>query len=602
MANRISTLIDFDTKGGVKSLGALKNEIKNTDGAFGKLKVAGAGAMDQIKANAAAFSVAAGASLVAFGVKAVGSFTDAAIAAGNFADSTGLSREEASQWISVADDYGLSADTLQKSFLKMNKEIGEGGGLVDEYGLALVRTKDGTADVNATMLAAIKTIGEIEDPTKRAAAAQEVFGRSYAEVAEIVLGDSDKIVAALESTSDAQIFDDDEVQKARDYRAAMDKLNDVFTDITMIVGEQLTPALSESVDELAGLLATAEKLKILELGGEFREWFTFNPKEQFDKIRESSDKMLWSLDAFTGTAEEAREELEALGASEEDISEILAEMTKRQEEANAETAKAAEEARASADAEAERAAAVRDARHEQALANTELKTLNERYDNLGPAVEDVIESTDELTQSTSELLDEINQVNGSVFDYEKATLTLADSIGNLADKTGNELREAQIGAAEDALAAAQAFADQKYQGDNAALSATYQRTELQALQEKYPELRAEIQLYIDELNRIPANINTRLSVSGGGLNNSVNVGGKRAAGGPVSAGVPYLVGERGPEIVVPAGNGTVIPNNKLSAGGGSSYTINVNGFVNEQSIQQLTSAIREIERRGRGAA
>jgi len=34
----------------------------------------------------------------------------------------------------------------------------------------------------------------------------------------------------------------------------------------------------------------------------------------------------------------------------------------------------------------------------------------------------------------------------------------------------------------------------------------------------------------------------------------------RALGGPISAGEPYLVGEAGPEVIVPSQNGTVIPN------------------------------------------
>lgn len=38
---------------------------------------------------------------------------------------------------------------------------------------------------------------------------------------------------------------------------------------------------------------------------------------------------------------------------------------------------------------------------------------------------------------------------------------------------------------------------------------------------------------------------------------------KRETGGPVEKGKPYLVGEKGPEVVVPKGNGTVIPNNRL---------------------------------------
>ncbi|TXH84836.1 MAG: hypothetical protein E6Q77_01765 [Rhizobium sp.] len=46
-------------------------------------------------------------------------------------------------------------------------------------------------------------------------------------------------------------------------------------------------------------------------------------------------------------------------------------------------------------------------------------------------------------------------------------------------------------------------------------------------------------------------------------------GGARAEGGPVSAGTPYLVGERGPELIVPKAAGTVVPNSVLSKGSSS---------------------------------
>jgi len=39
----------------------------------------------------------------------------------------------------------------------------------------------------------------------------------------------------------------------------------------------------------------------------------------------------------------------------------------------------------------------------------------------------------------------------------------------------------------------------------------------------------------------------------------------RAKGGPISAGAPYLVGELGPELIVPEQSGTVIPNNQLAS-------------------------------------
>jgi hypothetical protein len=58
---------------------------------------------------------------------------------------------------------------------------------------------------------------------------------------------------------------------------------------------------------------------------------------------------------------------------------------------------------------------------------------------------------------------------------------------------------------------------------------------------------------------------------GGGGFLSGLFGGFRASGGPVSGGKAYVVGERGPELMVPNMSGTVIPNHALndnSAGGG----------------------------------
>jgi hypothetical protein len=77
------------------------------------------------------------------------------------------------------------------------------------------------------------------------------------------------------------------------------------------------------------------------------------------------------------------------------------------------------------------------------------------------------------------------------------------------------------------------------------------------------------------------------------------VAGKRASGGPVSAGRSYLVGERGPEIVTMAGNGYVTPNRDLG-GGGDVYVMVDLG----RGVQQVIKAEhRDLKRRAtmRGA-
>ena len=47
-----------------------------------------------------------------------------------------------------------------------------------------------------------------------------------------------------------------------------------------------------------------------------------------------------------------------------------------------------------------------------------------------------------------------------------------------------------------------------------------------------------------------------------------------AKGGPAKAGQPYIVGEKGPELFVPQGSGTVVPNNKLGQQGVATGAVN----------------------------
>lgn len=65
--------------------------------------------------------------------------------------------------------------------------------------------------------------------------------------------------------------------------------------------------------------------------------------------------------------------------------------------------------------------------------------------------------------------------------------------------------------------------------------------------------------------------------------------GKRAAGGPVSAGHPYLVGEQGPELIVPTGHGVVIP---------AGQTAGLLGGVSPEASLRTLGAIRSYQRGG----
>lgn len=76
------------------------------------------------------------------------------------------------------------------------------------------------------------------------------------------------------------------------------------------------------------------------------------------------------------------------------------------------------------------------------------------------------------------------------------------------------------------------------------------------------------------------------SVFGGGISLP-----GRAAGGPVSGGQPYIVGERGPELFVPSASGNIIPNGSM--GGGVINNYNITGYTDDQLVRRLKTAIAQ---------
>lgn len=74
-------------------------------------------------------------------------------------------------------------------------------------------------------------------------------------------------------------------------------------------------------------------------------------------------------------------------------------------------------------------------------------------------------------------------------------------------------------------------------------------------------------------------------------------GGPKADGGPVSSGSTYLVGEEGPELFSPESSGTIIPNHRLSTGGGGdTYNFGPYHFGAGVSPQQLMPLLAMQER------
>lgn len=76
----------------------------------------------------------------------------------------------------------------------------------------------------------------------------------------------------------------------------------------------------------------------------------------------------------------------------------------------------------------------------------------------------------------------------------------------------------------------------------------------------------------------------------------------RARGGPVTGGQPYVVGEKGPELMIPSGNGSIVPNNKLGGGGVTVVqNINVTTGVQQTVRAEIANLLPQISNAAKSA-
>jgi hypothetical protein len=76
---------------------------------------------------------------------------------------------------------------------------------------------------------------------------------------------------------------------------------------------------------------------------------------------------------------------------------------------------------------------------------------------------------------------------------------------------------------------------------------------------------------------------------------------KRENGGPVSAGTPYLVGERGPELFVPSSNGNVMSNKETMGGTTVVQNINISTGVQQTVRAEIRQMMPQIAQSAKAA-
>jgi len=227
IVERISVVIDSKLEGG--GFKGFKAAVSEADTLGGKFKAGWKNVSQQVQANAGALAAGAGAALIAFGIKAVAAFENTAKAAVDMAKATGLSIEQASRWIAVGDDFGVSAESLTTALARIGKNLDSTA--FDKYGISATTT-------NGALLEVLDTINNTA-PLERAAVGQELLGKGYKSLAPLLGKTRAEYEQMLSSVEDGQVITASEAKKAERMRLAQDALADALKDVTLAVGEQV---------------------------------------------------------------------------------------------------------------------------------------------------------------------------------------------------------------------------------------------------------------------------------------------------------------------------------------------------------------------------
>jgi len=257
MAINIPIITEFSDAGLKSARGAFdtfKGKVAEAEGGMGKFKAGANVALDTVKANAGTFALAAGGAIAGFAYNAIKDFQDLALSVDDFRNKTDLTLQQSSQWVSYTGDLGIEADAITKIFSRLAKAATDEIPAFEELGVAVAFGPDGATDIEETFLRVNEAINRLDDPVAEAAYRADLFGKGWMSASEIIQMSSDDIRTALEGVKDFEVIDEDEIQKAKDLRAAQDELGDAFARISVQIGEKLIPALTDATNAAIPLL------------------------------------------------------------------------------------------------------------------------------------------------------------------------------------------------------------------------------------------------------------------------------------------------------------------------------------------------------------
>lgn len=210
---------------------------------------------DQISQKTRGLSMAAGAfggALLANAYKAAQSADEIATLAKQY----GVTTDEIQKMNYAQNLVDVSTESMLGSMQRMTKQMGANNSAFQELGVSITNTDGTMRDSTDVWYDTLAALGKVENETQRDILAQELFGRSAAELAGII----DDGGAALQAYGDEAeaagvILSEDGVNAAVQFNDAMDRLKATLTGDLLQAGAALAESLVPVLEKVVGVIS-----------------------------------------------------------------------------------------------------------------------------------------------------------------------------------------------------------------------------------------------------------------------------------------------------------------------------------------------------------
>jgi len=488
------------------------------------------------------------------------------------------------QMIGLADAFAKVADEGQQVRLSFK--------LFDSEGVALLNTLKGGGDALRGMFVEAEKLGFILSTS--AVRGVEQANDQFTRLMSVFKGVTDTIISAMAPALGelAKIVTETVVGKLKQANDSTEQFGKNMASAIILSAKAATNAIITFVNNV---ITQIDKLR--KIAFDLENAFSFKAtrkafSETFDALQE---KIKFFDDAAKGMSSNYAKGLN-------DIKKALAPLKDEQNQTTESFKKAREELKKLAEENRSLNGAVFVLRNLLQKLADQASDLGEEFKPLGKVVGDFNPIFDRLLGSLKNTNEEFEKGPPKVAIYNEQLGKLAEEAANIqknlesaAVKGVKSLEDALVDLAMGTTSAKDAFKSMARSIISDLIRINIQRSITAPLAKKLSG--------IDLLGAIGLGAS---GGSSGGLSpasmiNAVPPG--MASGGPVKAGRPYIIGEKGPELMVPGSNGTIIPNNKLGGGGSVvvNQTINLSAGVSQTVRAEVMGMLPQIQEASKAA-